>query len=323
MIPISELPKSIQTLHQFNALLHEEPIQTIAYGLFWFVLLLGSTPILGFGVLFYTGYQVIRHVTGFRNDKICPKELQQEQSSNTIKLAVLVTGCDSGFGHEIAFSLMSQGFVVFAGCLNPKESFPEFFQKKDDNKIIPLAMDVTNDQQVLEAYTTVETWLEKAENTNESRYLHALINNAGIGIGGLIDWLDISDFQNTMNVNFIGCVRVVKTFLPIFKQQVVSNTYMKARIINVVSTAGIFAGGIMTVAYECSKHAQEAFTTNLRLELKPFGIPVVAITPGSHRSPMIDGKNIANGMRKVWNKLTKEKQNEYGQGMLLLFNICL
>lgn len=175
-------------------------------------------------------------------------------------------------------------------------------------------MDVTKDKDVEDAAKIVEKWLVDGDKSKR-RCLHALVNNAGIGIAGLSDWLKVSDFQAIMDVNFFGTIRCVKAFSPILKQQVSTRTYTDARVVNMVSSAGFIAGGIFSAAYESSKHAVDAYTTNLRLELSSFGIKVTALNPGMHKTPLAEGKAIAKGMKKVWDALSPEHRKEYGEGM--------
>lgn len=139
---------------------------------------------------------------------------------------------------------------------------------------------------------------------------------------GLVDWMKVSDFKAVFEVNFFGTLRCVKAFLPILKHQAAAGTYKNGRIINMISTAGIFSGGIISNAYESSKHALDAFTTNLRLEMKPFGISVTAINPGMHKTPAADGKAIAGSLKKVWDSMTPEHQTEYGEGKFLWCCCC-
>jgi len=287
-------------LHQLNGRLHQEPVAMIANGFFWHLLLLLSAPILAFCVLFLTAYQVIYFYALKKN--ITPKGYPDKE------LAVVVTGCDSGFGKELVFSLVSKGFVVFPACL-VKDSFEEF---QGDSNIIPIQVDVTKEKDVEDAAKVVLKWLEGGD-TSKKRYLHALVNNAGIGIAGLSGWMTVSDFQKVMDVNFFGMLRCIQAFLPILKRQSADGTWTQSRIVNMVSTAGFIAGGMVSAAYESSKHAIDAYTTNLRLELEPFKIHVTAINPGMHRTPLADGRAIANGMKDVWDRMTQEKRDEYGE----------
>jgi short-subunit dehydrogenase len=112
-------------------------------------------------------------------------------------------------------------------------------------------------------------------------------------------------------VNYMGVVRCCKGFLPILKKQAIEKTHTGARILNVVSMAGIIAGPGMT-PYFASKHAALAFTTGLRMELKAFGIQVSAVNPSFHETPLVN--SIGDGLTGVWEGLPEEKKKEYGEG---------
>ena len=256
---------------------------------------------------------------------INPREMQKQK----IEFAVLITGCDSGFGKALAFSLTKRGFVVFAGCLH-KESLAQF---KKEALVKPFLLDVTNDKSVENASKMVSEWLSssttsssaKSSALKKERYFHALVNNAGIARLGLIDWAKTSDFKQAMDVNFLGQVRCVKAFLPIFKQQSAEQLYSDARIINMVSMAGLFSGGSGFSPYVCSKHAADAFTCNLQIEMKAFNVKVTAINPTFHGTQMANASTNEKLLHDVWNGCSKEQREEYGEGkifaLLLSFSI--
>lgn len=100
--------------------------------------------------------------------------------------------------------------------------------------------------------------------------------------------------------------------MPFFKQQAIGKTHTEARILNVISQAGIIAGPGMT-PYFASKHAALAFTAGLRMELKAFGIQVAAVNPSFHESPLVH--SIGDMLTSVWTGLPEEKRKEYGEGM--------
>ena len=120
------------------------------------------------------------------------------------KLAIFITGCDTGFGYELAIlSATKYNYVVFAGCYDPNTMKDKFSTIPN---IIPFHLDVTNETSVQNSYTIVQNWLqEKKKNYQEigqQRILHALINNAGIGTLGEIDWCTLQDFQSQMDGTF-------------------------------------------------------------------------------------------------------------------------
>lgn len=110
-------------------------------------------------------------------------------------------------------------------------------------------------------------YLQQIEKENPQQGLYAVVLNAGVGRGGVVDWMPLEEYRSIMEVNFFSVVAVVKACLPLLKQA-------KGRIVNVTSFAGLFHGAPCMSAYCASKHASEAFTTSLRLEIKGWGIKV-------------------------------------------------
>lgn len=197
---------------------------------------------------------------------------------------------------------MKEGFIVFCCCLR-KDSLEVF---EHEHLAMPILMDVTKDSDVDKASKQVSAWLAGGKD----RYLHALVNNAGIGIPTVLDWVPVDDFRKMVDVNFMGMVRCTKKFLPYFKSQATEKTYSSGRIVNMVSMAGLISGSLFCAGYEASKHAAEIFTTNLRQEMKGFGLKVTVINPSFHKTPMT--KDLSSDLRKKWKSLPAAKRKEYG-----------
>ena len=90
-----EHPEWVQKVHQLNGILHREPVASLAYGFFWYLVLLFAAPIGGFAVLFFTAYKVLSFYLWRR--EILPKDCPEKE------LAVVVTGCDSGKTFAVDF----------------------------------------------------------------------------------------------------------------------------------------------------------------------------------------------------------------------------
>lgn len=110
-------------------------------------------------------------------------------------------------------------------------------------------------------------------------------------------------------MNYFGTIRTTKSFLPILKEQASSGSYGAARIINVVSMAGLttLAG---SSTYFSSKHATEAFSSCLRTEMMAFNIPVVTINPSFHVTDMTE--NMGLRYMKLWEQVSPEIKADYG-----------
>jgi NAD(P)-dependent dehydrogenase (short-subunit alcohol dehydrogenase family) len=248
---------------------------------------------MGILLMLQTVLKLARYLVGF--DDVVPQQ--------GMELGVIITGCDSGFGQQLAFALARDRFTVFAGCLRA-EAMDQF---KGDMRIIPLLMDVRKDDQVKAVASLVNKWISIGD-SKTPRYLHGVVNNAGIGHGGLVDWVELEDFQQDMDVNYFGIIRTVKAFLPMLKSQ--AKEYKLARVVNVVSMAGLVTGGF-AAPYHGSKFAAEALSSCLRSELRNFNVQVVTINPSFHQTPLVTG--MRQKVHEMWNRVPAWKQDDYGE----------
>ncbi|KAL3905745.1 MAG: hypothetical protein SGILL_009553 [Bacillariaceae sp.] len=304
-------PEPIQKL---NAWLHQEPMNTVAPTLYWGLLWMLLAPLVGLGMLWMALLQLIWW--GVRKYAFPAKsvlEKANEVQNTKIELAVVITGCDTGFGKDLALRLAEKGFAVFAGCL--QESSMNAFRGK--NALTPLLLDVTKDDHVLAAAKLVDAWSSSKDLPSSSkRYLHAIVNNAGIGKIGYLDWISLKEYEQCMEVNCYGQIRMCKAFLSMFKRQAIANAKSKnsfyaPQVLNMISMAGTSRGGMALTPYEVSKTAALAFSDGLRLELKPWGIRVVNINPSFHTTPLTI--NMFDKLQKdLWNPLSDELKEEYG-----------
>ena len=116
-----------------------------------------------------------------------------------------------------------------------------------------------------------EEWV-RAEVAPEDRRLAGILNNAGIITNAPLEVQPMEDVVRQLDVNVVGHVRVLQALLPLVRKD-------RARIVNLVSIAGRYSTPGLG-AYSASKHAMEAVTDTLRLELEPWHISVSAIEPG-------------------------------------------
>ncbi|HTV57337.1 MAG TPA: SDR family oxidoreductase [Verrucomicrobiae bacterium] len=178
---------------------------------------------------------------------------------------VLITGGSDGLGRGAAEFLAARGYRVFAGSRNAQRLAE--LKKLAGEKNLPLEvlpLDVTND-------ASVDAAVAEAERRAGS--IDVLINNAGIAIGAVMEEITLADLRKQFETNFFGVVRVTQRVLPGMRRR------GQGRIINMSSIAGKVASPLMG-PYSSSKHALEAVSDSLRLELYPFGISVVLIEPG-------------------------------------------
>jgi NAD(P)-dependent dehydrogenase (short-subunit alcohol dehydrogenase family) len=178
---------------------------------------------------------------------------------------VLVTGGTDGLGRAAAILLAERGYRVFAGGRNAdRRAALEKFAREKTLPLELLDMDVCDDASVSNAVGEIE---------RRAGPVNILVNNAGIAIGAMIEEIKLADLRKQFETNFFGAIRVAQRVLPLMRQQ------RRGRIINMSSIAGKVAVPVMG-PYSSSKHALEAASDALRLELFPFGVHVVLIEPG-------------------------------------------
>jgi len=236
---------------------------------------------------------------------------------NDQELGVVITGCDTGFGNLLAIALAERygdNLTIFATVVTNK-GFDDLSAKvrkiEGGHSIVVVPLDVTDNESVKNCAEIVNDWVKEDPSV---RSLHAVVNNAGVGTGGEVDWLQMKNFEFDMGVNYFGMVRVTKAFLPLLKEQEEERrgkkTSIEPRIINVTSMAGLTCGPTLA-SYSASKHAAEAFSSTLRYELSNWGIQVITVNPSFHKTPLVGG--IANGVDKVVKSMPKKQQRQYGE----------
>jgi len=194
---------------------------------------------------------------------------------------VLVTGASTGIGKATALYLDQKGFKVYAGIRKEKDA--EKLNSESSNLLTPIMLDVTDEKSIHNVFETI------CNDFNSNFY--GIVNNAGIGISGVLEATPIEDIRSVMEVNVIGLLAVTKTFIPLLKE-------VKGRIINIGSTSGYLAFPGSS-AYTGSKFAVRAITDSLRLELKTFDIMVSLISPGAIESEIWDkSKSYKEKIRK-------------------------
>jgi NAD(P)-dependent dehydrogenase (short-subunit alcohol dehydrogenase family) len=183
---------------------------------------------------------------------------------------VLVTGASTGIGREGARALMRAGYRVFAGVRKQRD-----VDALREDHLTPVLLDVTEDESVARALHEITA------HTGEDG-LYALVNNAGIAIGGPLEAISIDEVRAQFEVNVIGLLRVTQAFLPLLRRANAArktSREARARIVNIGSMSGRIATPFLG-PYCMSKFAVEAMTDALRMELLPFDIEVVVLEPG-------------------------------------------
>ena len=176
----------------------------------------------------------------------------------------LVTGGSSGIGLCTAEALRAAGCRVY--ILSRRE-----FKREG---LTHLCADVTCEDEVRRA---VDSLLDR-----EGR-LDILVNCAGFGISGAIEFTELSDAKRQMDVNFFGMVNVTRAVLPHMRRR------GSGRIVNISSVAACAAIPFQAY-YSASKAAINAYTLALANEVRPYGVSVAAIQPGDIRTGFTDAR---------------------------------
>lgn len=182
---------------------------------------------------------------------------------------VVITGASTGIGAACAIACAGRGMTVFAGVRSHDAG--ERLARVAGTGIVPIHLDVTEAVSIEEAAETVRRRVGLAG-------LWGLVNNAGVAIGSPLESIPIDQLRRQFEVNVIGQVAVTQAFLPLIRQA-------RGRIVNMGSIAGRGTIPIMG-PYSASKHALEAVTDAMRLELSPWGIAVSIVEPGAIATPI-------------------------------------
>lgn len=181
---------------------------------------------------------------------------------------VLVTGASTGIGEATAVHLAERGYQVLAGVR--KDADGERLDAKHYS-ITPVFLDVTSQDQIEAAFKTVSDIVGDAG-------LGGLVNNAGIGRGGPLEYLEQDEWRQQFDVNVLGQVAVTRAMLPLIRKAT-------GRIVFVGSIGGRMATPFIA-PYNSSKFALAAISDSLRGELHTFGIHVSLIEPGAVKTPI-------------------------------------
>jgi NAD(P)-dependent dehydrogenase (short-subunit alcohol dehydrogenase family) len=204
---------------------------------------------------------------------------------------VVVTGASSGIGEACAARLAGRGWRVLAGVRRDEDADR---MAALAGRVEPVPLDVTEPVSVAAA----------AERLGDGS-LAGLVNNAGIAIAMPLEFLPLDELHRQLDVNLVGQLAVTQAFLPHLRRA-------RGRIVNVGSIAGRSALPFLG-AYAASKHALEAVTDALRVELRPFGIEVAIVEPATIATPI--WKKGGERLRGLLGELPESVTELYGRRM--------
>lgn len=197
------------------------------------------------------------------------------------KQHAVVTGASGGFGLLTSIELAKKGFYVTATMRDIKKKIALITEAercgvKDYIEVVPL--DVTSNESIIHLKGYIE----------EKGRIDVLLNNAGFAGAGFAEEVSLEEYRQQFETNFFGVIGVTQAILPTMRKQ------GRGKIINMSSISGR-VGFPGLSPYVSSKYALEGWSESLRLELKPFGIEVVLIEPGSYQTSIwTSGKQVTD-----------------------------
>ncbi|MBW2942212.1 SDR family oxidoreductase [Zhongshania aquimaris] len=189
---------------------------------------------------------------------------------------IIVTGSSSGFGLNTSIALAENGWNVFSSVRNLASADTLLKIAKErgvSERINVITMDVTDVSSVDNAINEI------AAITNDQ--IDAVVNNAGYSVMGAFEDLSDAHIRKQMETNFFGTLNVTKAVLPGMRK-------MKRGRIVIVSSNALNTPHPLLSMYAASKWALEGWAEALQMEVSPFGLSVVVVQPGAHRTPFAE-----------------------------------
>jgi NAD(P)-dependent dehydrogenase (short-subunit alcohol dehydrogenase family) len=211
--------------------------------------------------------------------------------------AVLVTGASSGIGLATVEALVRRDFVVYAAVRGELDA-----QRLGalDPLIRPLRFDVTDAAAIAAAADRVRA---------DGLPLRGVVNNAGVALGGPLEYLPVDQLRRQFEINVFGAMTVSQAFLPLLRQS-------HGRLVFVGSISGRLAVPFVG-PYSASKFALRALADALRLELRSASVAVSLIEPGSVKTPIWEKSR--QSRQALLDALPPEAIANYGPNLEQLF----
>ncbi|KAK9764683.1 hypothetical protein K7432_007630 [Basidiobolus ranarum] len=218
-------------------------------------------------------------------------------------LVIILTGCDSGFGAEIAEDLYRRdGYIIYATCLT--QAAVDRYNGLNSDRVRASIVDVTKQADIDALQKLVEKQCPQG--------VYCLFHNAGVVAGNFLDLSTVENFDNNMQVNYMGLVRLTIAFLPslrTYAKNRLNTSLPRARLLCTTSIAGrINVRGM--AGYCASKQAAESFLDSMRVELSPWEIDVSILEPYNTRTTLI--ATTASNFERNWKDAPLSPRKMYG-----------
>jgi NAD(P)-dependent dehydrogenase (short-subunit alcohol dehydrogenase family) len=213
------------------------------------------------------------------------------------KGAVVVTGASSGIGRATALHLDEKGYRVFAGVRKQKDA--NALKRDGSDRLTPITIDVTKPR-------SIEAARQKVQRAVGKSGIAGLVNNAGIANAGPVEHIPVDAFREVVEVNLTGQVATTQAFLPLLRRA------KRGTVVFVTSIGGRIAYPFMS-PYHAAKFGLEGVADSLRREVKPWGIRVVVVEPGSIATDIWD-RGVDN-FQRISGDMPREANRLYGKQM--------
>lgn len=181
---------------------------------------------------------------------------------------IFITGASSGLGKATAKLFQSKGWNVIATMRNPeKENELSGLQN-----VTLLPFDVTNLEQINKTITEITS----------KQNIDVVFNNAGYGLVGALESYSDDQITNQIDTNLTGVLRVIKAFIPYFKEK------RNGLFITTTSVCG-FSSNPLSPVYNATKWALEGFSESISYDLALFNIGIKTVAPGGIKSDFMKG----------------------------------
>jgi short-subunit dehydrogenase len=192
---------------------------------------------------------------------------------NKLRKSIIVTGASSGIGKATVIKLVESGYQVFGLARRYDKLLsvvpPELLSKEKNQELyVPIKFDITTPETFNDVLNTI--FSKSTGNT-----IYGLVNNAGYVEPGAIEDITMNNLRIQFETNFFGLMGFTKKVLPLMMQQYKA----EGRILNVSSLAGLISLPLIG-AYAATKHALEAVSDALRIEVWNTNIKIITINPG-------------------------------------------
>ncbi|XP_015790279.1 retinol dehydrogenase 16 [Tetranychus urticae] len=227
------------------------------------------------------------------------KVLRRCKIDKIYEKSVMVTGCDSGLGLEMAKHLHELGFITIATCLNPQSNGYQTLNLLGDRCKVFL-MDITNETQLKKTVSEVKHFLRQIGINS----LYGLVNNAGVMVNAEFDWLTSSQIKSQIDVNYCGPIILTKLLL----EDIINS---QGRLVYVTSLISNVPFPLCTT-YCSTKSGLSMFAEGLQAELSRFGVKIILLQPGDFTKLTDIVPATLKASDVMWNSFDERKKELYG-----------